>query len=90
METNIINNLTTRISLIYENHKVGANTFANQNMWDSAKLMARDGMMKAYGAMEFAMVLCHENGYPDLANEIMTKWNNVWSTWFSDLMKEFD
>lgn len=90
METNIINNLTNRINLNYEIHKVGATTFANQGMWESARLMARDGMNKAYGAMEFAMMLCHENGYPDLAKEIMDKWNNTWSVWFSDLMKDYE
>lgn len=90
METNIINNLTTRMNANYDIHKVGASTFANQGMWEEAKLMARDGLQKAYGAMEFAMMLCHENGYPDLANEIAEKWNSTWSVWFSDLYKEYE
>lgn len=90
METNIINNLTTQVMNCYDIHKVGADTFANQGMWEEAELMVRDGMNKAYGAMEFAMMMCHENGYPDIAKEIMDRWNNMWSIWFSGLMNAYD
>lgn len=90
METNIINNLTTRMMNCYDECKMTCSTFTMVNNFSYAHQTAKFYMNRAYGAMEFAVMLCHENGYPDMAGEIMNKWNDTWSVWFSDLIKEYE
>lgn len=90
METNIINNLTTRMMNCYDECKKACNTFANVGLYAGARTTVVYYTNRAYGAMEFAMMLCHENGYPDTANEIMTKWNTVWSIWFNELLNDYN
>lgn len=89
METNMMNNLTTRMMNCYDECKMTNSMFVKTRMYEAAKTNVVYYTNRAYGAMEFAMMLCHENGYPDLANEIAEKWNNVWSVWFNDLIKEY-
>lgn len=90
METNIINNLTTFVNKQYELGKANANMFANNDRWDAARAMAKSFSNQAYGAVEFAVMLCHENGYPDMAGEILEKWNGTWSEWFNKLENDYE
>lgn len=89
METNILNNLTTFINNCYENGKATAGMFANNQMWKEAENTIKMYVSRACGATEFAAMLCHENGYPDTAGEILEKWNGTWNEWFADLVKEY-
>lgn len=88
METNIINNLTNFINYTYNWSSKSIHTALNQKMFDEAKGLCTVAQAQAFGALEFAVQMCIENGYPDLAKEIENKWETVWGEWFKDLIQE--
>lgn len=89
METNILNVLTTNVINTYDNAKATANMFANQKMFKEAHTAAKWGITSACGAITYASLLAHESGYPDIAEEVLRKWNDVWNEWFTDLINDF-
>lgn len=89
MEINYQSELNIYLSKLYDTMALNCKMFSDNGHHDAATMMAQNAMHQAYGAVQFLVAMLNENGYSDVAGEIITHWNNVQQNNFASLIYDY-
>lgn len=88
MEINYKSELVAYWMKTYDFSKAMANTQKMVGQEEEAKNTAKCASIRAIGAMEQIVYMLNNNGYSDVAGEIIDLWENGWQKNFQNLMED--